>query len=168
MSTQTTTEQNNNLAKGEIVMYQTPDGQTKLDVKLDNDTVWLTQAQMMLLFDTTKQNISLHINKIFKEGELDKKVVVKKCLTTTKHGAIAGKTQNKTVLLYSLDVIISVGYRVKSKRGTQFRIWANSILKEYLIKGYVIQNNLLQQKLDNLKALVNEMAKTMGSLDVID
>lgn len=87
-------------------------------MKLENDTVWLTQAQMASLFETTKQNISLHVNNVFREGELEKEVVVKDFLTTTHHGAIAGKMQSHYVSFYSLDVIISVGYRVKSKRGT--------------------------------------------------
>lgn len=168
MSTQTTTEQNIIPSKGEIIIYQTPDGQTKLDVKLDNDNVWLTQAQMSLLFNKDKRTISEHISNIFQEGELTKDMVVRKIRTTTQHGAIPEKTQTHIVNFYNLDVIISVGYRVKSQRGTQFRIWANSVLKDYLIKGYAVQNNLLQQKLENLKALVNEMAKSMGSLDVID
>lgn len=151
--------------KGRVVLYQTPDGQTSLDVKLENDTVWLTQAQMASLFETTKQNISLHVNNVFREGELEKEVVVKDFLTTTHHGAIAGKMQSHYVSFYSLDVIISVGYRVKSKRGTQFRIWANSILKGYLIKGYVIKNNLLQERYDELKSLVDTMGRAMRYLE---
>ena len=99
------------------------------------------------------------------EGELEKKVVVKDSLITTQHGAIQGKTQTNKVSFYNLDVIISVGYRVKSQRGTQFRIWANSVLKEYLIKGYAVKNDLVQQKYDNLKALVDVMGRTMGYLD---
>ena len=152
-------------SKGEIILYQTADGRTSIDVKLDNETVWLTQAQMTQLFETTKQNISLHINNIFKEGELEKEVVVKESLTTTQHGALQGKTQIKKVSFYNLDVIISVGYRVKSQHGTQFRIWANSILKEYLIKGYSVKNNLIQQKYNDLKALVDVMGRTMGYID---
>ena len=120
---------------GKIILYQTDDGNTCIDVKLENDTVWLTQAQMALLFETTKQNISLHVNNLFKEGELEKEEVVKESLTTTQHGAMPGKTQTTKISFYNLDVIISVGYRVKSKRGTQFRIWANSVLKDYLING---------------------------------
>ena len=150
---------------GEIILYQTSDGTTSIDVKLENDTVWLTQAQMALLFDKDKRTISEHISHIFREGELTRDVVVRKFRTTTPHGAIQSKTQTHDVLLYNLDVIISVGYRVKSKRGTQFRIWANSVLKDYLIKGYAVRNNLVQQKYDDLKALVEIMGRTMGYLD---
>ena len=116
---------------GEIILYQTSDGTTSIDVKLENETVWLTQAQMALLFDKDKRTISEHISNIFREGELTRDVVVREFRTTTPHGAIPKKTQTHNVLFYNLDVIISVGYRVKSKRGTQFRIWANSVLKDY-------------------------------------
>ena len=165
MSTNTILEQQNALSKGEIILFQTADSRTSIDVKLENETVWLTQAQMAMLFETTKQNISLHVNNVFKEGELEKEVVVKESLITTQHGAIQGKTQTNKVSFYNLDVIISVGYRVKSQRGTQFRIWANSVLKEYLIKGYAVKNDLVQQKYDDLKALVDVMGRTMGYLD---
>jgi hypothetical protein len=121
-----------------VVVYQSKDGIVRLDVQLSDETVWLTQQQMMLLFETTKQNVSLHINNIFREGELDKISVVKDCLTTAADG------KNYHVLYYNLDVIISVGYRVKSKRGTQFRQWANKVLKDYLLKGYSINQRLAQ------------------------
>ena len=165
MATQTNKKQLIAPSKGEIILYQTADGRTSIDVKLENETVWLTQAQMAMLFETTKQNISLHVNNVFKEGELEKEVVVKESLITTQHGAIQGKTQTNKVSFYNLDVIISVGYRVKSQRGTQFRIWANSVLKDYLIKGYAIKNDLVQQKYDDLRALVDVMGRTMGYLD---
>jgi prophage maintenance system killer protein len=152
-------------SKGEIILYQTADGRTSIDVKLENETVWLTQAQMAVLFDKDKRTISEHISNIFKEGELSRDVVIRKFRTTTSHGAIQGKTQTHDVFFYNLDVIISVGYRVKSKRGTQFRIWANSVLKDYLIKGYAIRNNLVQQKYNDLKALVDVMGRTMGYLE---
>ena len=103
-------------SKGEIVIYKSPEGDTKLDVKLEEDTVWLSQAQLVRLFKTSKQNISLHINNIFKEGELNNKSVVKEYFSTA-HDGEKYKTN-----YYNLDVIISVGYRVKSKRGAQFRI----------------------------------------------
>lgn len=121
-----------------VVVYQSKDGIVRLDVQLSDETVWLTQQQMMLLFETTKQNVSLHINNIFREGELDRISVVKDCLTTAADG------KNYHVLYYNLDVIISVGYRVKSKRGTQFRQWANKVLKDYLLKGYSINQRLAQ------------------------
>ncbi len=120
------------MEQGEIVVYKTvQDAGLQLEVKIEDETVWLTQAQMVELFSGTKQNISLHINNIFKEGELNAKSVVKDSLTTARDGK-SYKTK-----LYNLDVIISVGYRVKSHRGTQFRIWANKILKEYLLRGHV-------------------------------
>ena len=122
----------------QIIMYQTEDGLTKIDVTFENETVWLNQLQMAELFQTTKQNISYHINNIFKEGELNSESVVKDFLTT----AADGKPYNTH--FYNLDVIISVGYRVKSLRGTQFRIWANRILKEYLIKGFAMNDDLLK------------------------
>jgi prophage maintenance system killer protein len=137
----------NEAPRGEIILYKAPDGGLALDVKLEEETVWLTQAQMVKLFENTKQNISLHINNIFKEGELLKNSVVKEYLTT----AADGKRYKTNY--YNLDVIISVGYRVKSKRGTQFRIWANKILKEYLIKGYALNERRLNEQTDKLREL---------------
>ena len=109
-------------SENEIILYQ-PDSTLSLDVRVENETVWLTQAQMTELFQTTRNNITLHIRNIFKEGELDEKVVCRKFRQTTQHGAMAGKTQSKEVKFYNLDVIISVGYRVKSIQGTRFRLW---------------------------------------------
>jgi hypothetical protein len=126
--------------KGEIILYQPDDKSTQLIVRIEEETVWLTQAQMVELFNSTKQNISLHINNIFKEGELTRNSVVKYSLTT----ALDGKMYKTS--FYNLDVIISVGYRVKSQRGTQFRIWANRVLKDYLLKGYV-----LNQRVDRIE-----------------
>jgi hypothetical protein len=123
----------------EIIIYQTQDGSTKIDVKMENETLWLSQAQMTDLFQTTKQNISLHIKNIFEEGELIEDSVVKDFLTTAQDG------KNYNTKHYNLDVIISVGYRVKSLRGTQFRIWANQVLKEYLIKGFTMNDDLLKK-----------------------
>jgi hypothetical protein len=145
----------------EIVLYQA-DESVRLEVMIDEDTVWLTQQQMMELFQTSQQNISLHINNIFKEGELTKKVVYKESLSTTRHGAIPGKTQTNTVKLYNLDVIISVGYRVKSQRGTQFRIWATNILREYLLKGYAVNQRMdrIEHRLDGVEEKVDFFVKT--------
>ena len=120
-----------------VVVYRTEDNTLQLDVQLAEETVWLAQQQMAVLFDTTKQNVSLHINNIFKEGELDKISVVKDYLTT----ASDGKKYRTTY--YNLDVIISVGYRVKSKRGTQFRQWALKVIKDYMLKGYAINQQML-------------------------
>ena len=117
----------------EIILYQNPDGNIKIDVRLEDETVWLTQAQLCELFQKSKATVCEHIKNIFAEGELNEKVVVRKFRTTTQHGAMACKTQELEVNGYNLDVIISVGYRVKSPQGTQFRIWATQRLKEYII-----------------------------------
>ena len=122
----------------DIIFYTADDGQVKIEVTLQNEDVWLTQNAMAKLFDTTKQNISLHIQNIFKEGELEENSVVKNSLTTASDG------KNYKTKLYNLDVIISVGYRVKSIRGTQFRIWANKLIKEYLIKGYNLDSDRMK------------------------
>ena len=128
----------------EIVMYQ-PDETIRLEVRVENDTVWLTQQQMADLFLTTKQNVSLHINNIFREDELTESSVVKESLTTAKDG------KRYKTNFYNLDVIISVGYRVKSKRGTKFRQWANRVLKEYIIRGYVLnqQIRMLEDRMES-------------------
>lgn len=125
--------------ENEIIIYQTQDGKTKIDVKIEDETVWLTQSQMADLFETTKQNISQHIKNAFDEGELNEISVVKDFLTTAQDG------KNYNTKHYNLDVIISVGYRVKSLRGTQFRIWATQVLKEYLKKGFALNDDLLKQ-----------------------
>lgn len=122
--------------ENEIVLYQ-PDSTVSLEVRLENDTVWLTQAQMTELFQTTRNNITLHIKNIFKEGELVEEAVCKESLLTAADG------KRYKTKLYSLDVIISVGYRIKSLRGTQFRQWANEILKQYLLRGYNVRQHLL-------------------------
>ena len=132
--------------KGEIILYQ-PDSEVKLEVRLEEETVWLTQTQMADLFNSSKQNISLHINNIYQEGELEQEATVKNYLTVQKEG---NRNVKRNITYYNLDVIISVGYRVKSIRGTQFRQWANKVLKEYLLKGYSIN-----QHLSNLEDRVN-------------
>ena len=124
------------MPSNEIVIYQSEKLSTHIDVLLEDETVWLTQLQMVALFQSTKQNISLHISNIFKEDELREDAVVKYYLTTASDGK---KYKTK---LYNLDVIISVGYRVKSITGTQFRIWATNTLKTYLLKGYVVQDRI--------------------------
>ena len=138
------------MEQGEIILYQ-PDETVKLEVRMEDETVWLTQAQMVELFCSTKQNISLHINNIFKEGELAEKATVKEYLTVRTEG---NRNVKRKITCYNLDVIISVGYRVKSVRGTQFRIWANSVLKEYLLKGYSINQRL--SELEKTVALHSE------------
>jgi hypothetical protein len=126
--------------EGEIVIYQSADNpEFQIDVRVEDETVWLTQSQMVQLFNSTKQNISLHINNIFRENELLPDATVKEYLTIRIEGE---RTVKRKVALYNLDVIISVGYRVKSLRGTQFRIWANKVLKDYLLRGYAINQRL--------------------------
>jgi hypothetical protein len=133
---------NNELSPSDsqIILYQSPSGDIKLDVRLESETVWLTQAHMAELFGKGRTTITEHISNIFKEGELDEKLVCRNFRHTTQHGAIEGKTQSKEVTYYNLDVIISVGYRVKSHQGTQFRIWATQRLKEYIIKGFALNS----------------------------
>ena len=130
------------IQSGEIVLYQ-PDENVRLEVRIEEETVWLSQQQMTILFQTTKQNVSLHINNIFKEGELRKEATVKDYLTVQSEGE---RKVNRMVSFYNLDVIISVGYRVKSQRGTRFRQWANGVLKDYLLKGYSINDKLIQME----------------------
>lgn len=123
----------------EIVIYQSEILTSHIAVRVEDETVWLSQLQMVDLFQSTKQNINLHINNVFKEGELDEISTVKEYLTVRQEGH---RIVKRKVKLYSLDVIISVGYRVKSKTGTQFRIWATNTLKTYLLKGYVVQDRI--------------------------
>ena len=141
-----------------IIIYQSEDGKTQLDVKLEGETVWLTQAQMVELFQTSKQNVSLHINNIYKEGELGKEATVKDYLTVQSEGA---RTIHRRVKYYNLDMIISVGYRVNTKRGIRFRQWANSVLKQYLVKGYAINENIRKQQIAELRQLVQVVGRTI-------
>ena len=128
----------------DLIIYTTDDGITKVEATFDGDTVWLSQEQMSELFQRDKSTISRHIKNIFTEGELDEKVVVAEIATTSPHGAMKGKTQSNITRVYNLDIIISVGYRVKSLRGTQFRIWAMGILKEYMQKGFALDDERLK------------------------
>jgi hypothetical protein len=143
----------------EIVLYQTNDKETLIEIQFEQDTFWLTQQQIADLFGTQRPAITKHIGNIFKSGELDEKVVSSILEHTTKHGAIKGLTQDVKVKHYNLDVVLSVGYRVNSIRATQFRIWANRVLKDYLLKGYAINNrmNRIEDKLDSLSSKINEI-----------
>lgn len=141
--------------RGNIVIYQTKDGKTSIDVKLENETVWLTLSQITELFDRDKSVISRHISNVFREGELDRSSVVAKNATTASDGKIY------QVEYFNLDVIISVGYRVKSQRGTQFRIWANKVLKDYLIKGYAINQQAKAVQLEDLKSTVRLLSNVI-------
>ncbi len=138
--------------QNQIVIYQTEDGQTSIDVKMDGETVWLSANQMAELFERDAKTIRKHINNVFADGELYKE-------SNTHFLRVGGVDQS--VAFYSLDVIISVGYRVKSNRGVQFRQWANRVLKDYLVKGYVINNQLAQQKYEELSQLVSIMGRAI-------
>ena len=139
---------------GDIVIYQSEDGNTRINVNLQGETVWLSANQMAILFDRDEKTIRKHINNVFSEGELPKKNNTQKMRVDDVKQAVA---------FYTLDVIISVGYRVKSKRGTQFRIWANKILKEYLIKGFAINDKITQRKYEELSQLVHILGRTISS-----
>lgn len=151
--------------KGEIIIYQSSDGQTELDVRLEDDTVWLSQAQMANLFQRDRSVIGRHIANIYREGELD---VDTSCAKIAHKVVNAGNDaiQDYYTSYYNLDVIISVGYRVKSMRGTQFRIWANRVLKEYLIQGYAINRNAKQEQLDELKRTIAVMSNVLAAKSV--
>ncbi len=131
--------------RGEILLYQTEDGQSRIEVTLSQDTVWLTADQMAELFGRNKSTISRHIRNVLESGELCPEVVVANFATTTQHGAIEGKKQTHIVAYYSLDMIISIGYRVNSFRGVQFRMWATQVLREYIVKGFVMNDDLLKR-----------------------
>ncbi|NEN25228.1 DNA-binding protein [Cryomorpha ignava] len=142
--------------KNEIILYRPDELAEHIEVRIEDETVWLSQQQMATLFHQTKQNISLHINNCFKERELNRESTVKDSLTVQKEG---DRTVKRKIEYYNLDVVISVGYRVKSKQGTQFRIWANNILKDYLLKGYAINNrmNRMEDNMEILKTKVNKI-----------
>jgi hypothetical protein len=147
--------------KNEIVLYQSDDLTSRIEVRIEADTVWLNRQQIATLFGRDVKTIGKHINNVFSEGELVKQVVVANFATTTQHGAIKGKTQTLSVEYYNLDVIISVGYRVKSKQGTQFRIWANKVLKDYLLKGYA-----LNQRMNRIENSVETLADKVMEIDL--
>jgi len=128
-----------------LIIYQTEDGSVKIETHFEHETVWLNQAQIGDLFQKSKATISEHIRHIFQDGELEEELVVRDFRTTTQHGAIEGKTQTRKVKNYNLDVVISVGYRVKSHRGVHFRKWATALIKEYLIKGFAMNDALLKE-----------------------
>lgn len=145
----------------QIVIYQAPDGDTRLDVAVRGETIWLTQRQIADLFGTKVPAISKHLKNIFSSGELKEGEVISKMETTTAHGAIPGKTQTKETNFYNLDAILSVGYRVNSKNATAFRIWANKVLKQYLIQGYAVNERIAAQKYDELSQLVKVLGRTI-------
>ena len=144
--------------RGNIVIYQTKDGKTSIDVKLENETVWLNQAQMAELFQTDRTSIVKHVNNIYKSEELEKDSTCAKIAQVQMEG---NRTIKRHIIYYNLDMIISVGYRVNSMRGTQFRIWANKILKDYLIKGYAINQQVKAVQLEDLKSTVRLLSNVI-------
>ncbi len=144
--------------KNEIILYQPHEAAEHIEVRLEDETVWLTQAQMATLFGQTKQNISLHTNNCFREGELKKTATVKEYLTVQMEGQ---RKVKRKLEYYNLDVIISVGYRVKSKQGTQFRIWATNVLKDYLLKGYAIN-----QRMDRIENNFEDLSKEVSKISL--
>jgi hypothetical protein len=145
--------------KNEIIIYQNQDSSTKIEVRIEEETVWLNIEQISSLFGRDRTVINRHINNIFREGELEKEMVCAFFAQTTQHGAVKGKVQTKNVEYFNLDVIISVGYRVKSIQGTQFRIWANTVLKEYLLKGYAVS-----QRFERIENDVHSIKNELGEI----
>ena len=142
------------MENNKIIIYQTEDGQTQIDVRMENETVWLSSSQMSLLFDREESNIRRHVLNVFKEGELNRENNV--------HFLHVNGVK-KPVPFYNLDVIISVGYRVKSKRGTAFRIWARNVLKDYLVKGYAVNERIRHEQFTELRQLVGMLGRTIQS-----
>lgn len=154
------------MENNQIVIYQTADGETSIDVTIDQETIWLTQSQIVDLFQSSKANISEHIKHIFNSNELNPEATVRKIRTVRKEGK---RNISRELEHYNLDMIISVGYRVNSLRGTQFRIWANKILKEYLTQGYSLNEKRLQEKSQQFEALkqtVRLMGNVLGTQDL--
>jgi len=151
--------------KDEIILYKPNELAEHIEVRINEETVWLTQVQIAALFGQTKQNISLHINNCFKEGELEKKATVKESLTVQKEG---NRNVKRKLEYYNLDIIISVGYRVKSKQGTQFRIWATNVLRDYLLKGYALNQrmNRIENTVEHLAGRVNEISFQIKSAEL--
>ena len=147
-----------------ILIYQNENGNIKVDVLFEDESLWLSQTQICEVFGKAKSTISEHIKAIFEEGELDEKVVVRKYRTTTKHGAIEGKTQSKEVNFYSLDMIIAIGFRVRSSTGTKFRIWAKDKLKEYITKGFVLNDERFKN--GNSMSYFDELQKRLRDIRI--
>lgn len=149
--------------KGEIIIYQTSDGQTELDVRLEGDSVWLSQSQLSTLFKSDRTSIGRHIRNIYKSGELKENAT---CAIFAQVQQEGNRAVKRAIPHYNLDMVISVGYRVNSKQATQFRIWANRVLKEYLIKGYAINRNAKQEQLDELKRTISVMSNVLAAKSV--
>ncbi len=149
--------------KGEIIIYQSEDGHTELNVRLDGDTVWLSQAQIAHLFQIDRTSIVRHINNIYRNGELNKEAT---CAIFTQVQTEGTRQVRRSLPLYTLDMIISVGYRVNSKQATQFRIWANRVLKEYLVQGYAVRRDLQSEQLEELKRTIAVMSNVLAAKSV--
>ena len=147
-----------------IVIYQTEDGQTQIDVRLENETVWLTQAQMAELFETDRTSIVRHINNIYRVDELEREATCAKIAQVQTEG---NRQVTRTIPYFNLDMIISVGYRVNSKRGVKFRQWANRVLKEYLVKGYAVNERIRHEQIGELRQLVGMLGRTLQNQPVI-
>ena len=162
MTRKTRKIENTNSNLGKIVLYQSEDGHTSIDVHLKDETVWLTQAQMVELFQRDKRTVSEHIRNVFKEGELFEEAVVREFRTTASDG------KSYRTNFYNLDVIISVGYRIKSQRGTQFRIWATTILKDHLVRGYSLnQRRLAEKGVEDVRQVLSLLAGTLESHNLV-
>lgn len=146
-----------------IVIYQTEDGQTQIDVRMENETVWLTQAQMAELFQTDRTSIVRHINNIYKVEELERDETCAKIAQVQKEGE---RTVRRLVPYFNLDMIISVGYRVNSKRGVKFRQWANRVLKQYLMKGYAVNERIRREQIGELRQLVQLVGRTLQNREM--
>ena len=153
------------MEQNKIVIYQTEDGQTQIDVRLENDTVWLTQAQMADLFQKDRTVITRHINNIYRVDELEREVTCAKIAQVQTEGK---RQVTRIIPYFNLDMIISVGYRVNSKRGIKFRQWANRVLKEYLVKGYAVNERIRKEQIGELRQLVQMVGRTIQNQDVAD
>ena len=147
-----------------IVIYQTEDGQTQIDVRLENETVWLTQAQMAELFQTDRTSIVRHINNIYKVDELERESTCAKIAQVQQEGK---RNVKRSIPYFNLDMIISVGYRVNSKRGIKFRQWANKVLKDYLVKGYAVNQRIHSEQISELRQLVGMLGRTIQSQPIL-
>ena len=152
------------MEQSKILIYQTDDGRTQIDVRLENDTVWLTQTQMADLFKSSRTNIIEHIQNIYKDGELNEKSTCRKIRQVRQEGK---RTVNREITMFNLDMIISVGYKVNSKRGVRFRQWANEILKQYLIKGYAVNERMRREQIAELRQLVGMLGRTIQNQPLI-
>ena len=152
------------MKQDQIVIYQTEDGQTQIDVRLENETVWLTQAQMAELFKSSRTNVLEHIQHIYEDEELEKEATCRNFRQVRQEGK---RKVNRAIIMYNLDMIISVGYRVNSKRGVKFRQWANKVIKDYLIKGYAINERIRHEQIGELRQLVGMLGRTIQNQPVI-